>query len=79
MNRVSFKPAKRAAKPCTWTPILDGRGNRVSASLICPKGHYATLQDHTILVDGAVMPSVECPEPGCGFHELVFLEDWHGN
>lgn len=49
----------------------------------CPKGHIGVLrteptspEDHEILEDGTVNPSVECPEPGCGFHEIVKLEQW---
>lgn len=43
----------------------------------CANGHAAQL-DHSIAVDGTVSPSLECPEPGCTFHEFVQLVDWDG-
>lgn len=60
--------------PC-WTPLQDG--DKRSASMICPNGHYATLLDHEIYQDGSVVPSVMCPpENNCGFHDTVRLVGW---
>lgn len=48
----------------------------------CPFGHLGTLDDHVVLTDGTVMGppgesgSVQCPEPGCTFHETVRLVSW---
>lgn len=58
----------------TWAPLRDG--DKLSASLICPNGHYGVLLDHEISNDGTVSPSVECSEEGCNFHEYIKLEDW---
>ena len=44
--------------------------------LSCPKGHIASLRDHSIAADGTVAPSVVCPWADCTFHEMVRLVDW---
>ena len=51
---------------------------KLSASFACPGcGVVGTLEDHIIHPNGIVEPSVDCPE-GCGFHDMVILEGWHG-
>ena len=62
--------------PLTWT--LVRMGNQWSAMAICPNGHEGSLDDHTIAKDGAVTPSVVCPEKKCGFHDYIQLEGWLG-
>ncbi len=62
-----------------WRPVLlahvEGE-ERMSASIMCPNNHYATLMDHAIADDGTVTPSVVCFVDGCGFHEFIKLEGW---
>lgn len=62
--------------PRTWRPIMSIEGKRISASIVCPAGHYGVLTDHSIDNDGAVTPSVVCPEDGCDFHENIKLLGW---
>lgn len=69
---VPKRSADRSQRGPWWWP-LDGRR---SATMKCPNGHVACLDDYTIHDDGHVEPSVECPEAGCGFHEYVILEGW---
>lgn len=68
-------PVVEPPTPGTWWP-LRLEGGVLSASFTCPFGHFGTLTDHYIDADGTVQPSVICPEPGCGFHEVVRLEGW---
>lgn len=72
----SAVPARELQPPLTWLPLKDKA--RLSASFICPNGHDGTLLDHTIAPDGAVSPSVVCPQEGCTFHDSVRLEGWSG-
>lgn len=44
--------------------------------MACPNGHLLTLREHSVAKNGDVMPSVVCPEKGCGFHEFVRLRRW---
>lgn len=57
-----------------WSPVL-GVYPHIEVWFTCPNGHLGKL-DHEIADDGTVSPSVACPVEGCGFHELVKLEDW---
>lgn len=43
--------------------------------MVCPNGHAGQL-DHEIAPDGTVTPSVQCPEDGCSFHDMVKLANW---
>jgi hypothetical protein len=36
----------------------------------------AALSEHTINEEGVVVPSLVCPEDGCGWHEFVTLVGW---
>lgn len=48
-----------------------------TAAFTCPKcGGIAMLIDHEIGPDGAVSPSVVCPNEKCDFHEYIKLEGW---
>lgn len=58
--------------PLTWKGLQAGQGR--SASVTCANGHSATLTDHQIAPDGAVTPSLVCPE--CDWHEFVRLIGW---
>jgi len=60
--------------PKTWRKLLSGE--KISASIVCPNGHYGVLIDHDIGSDGTVSPSVVCPEEGCKFHDYVKLLGW---
>jgi predicted RNA-binding Zn-ribbon protein involved in translation (DUF1610 family) len=60
----------------TWKELETE--DKTSASFACPGcGEVGTLEDHEILGDGTVEPSVDCPA-ACGFHDMVTLEGWHG-
>lgn len=62
--------------PHTWRPLLNMEGKRISASIVCARGHHGVLTDHIIDKDGIVSPSVVCPEEGCDFHEFIRLIGW---
>jgi len=50
------------------------------AKLCCPKcGSEAYLDDHEILEDGRVIPSIVCARENCSFHEYITLKDWGNN
>lgn len=61
--------------PNTWKPIF-WRGKLHSAIYTCPKGHVGLLDEHTILADGTVSPSVVCTTHDCTFHDYIRLEGW---
>jgi hypothetical protein len=63
-----------AKTPLTWTVLRTTEG--WSALAVCPNGHAASLDDHTIADDGVVTPSVVCPTKDCGFHDSIKLEGW---
>lgn len=49
-----------------------------SVLLRCPKcGRIGMLMDHEILEDGTVIPSVQCPNWKCDFHDFVQLLEWN--
>lgn len=73
---VNFrKNTTRNNVPYTWRTLLNE--GKLSASIVCKKGHYGILADHEIDKRGIVTPSVVCPEKGCDFHEFITLEDWN--
>ena len=48
-----------------------------SATISCfDCGEVCHINDHTILVDGVVHPSLVCPNENCTFHSYVKLENW---
>ena len=57
-----------------WVSLTDG--SRKSATLVCSRGHFGALLDHTIHADGQVTPSAVCPAADCDFHEVVRLVGW---
>lgn len=59
----------------TWFPLIaDGRK---TATVTCPDcGKRGTLEHHTIEDDGRVLPSIDCPNMDCAFHDWVQLEGW---
>lgn len=59
--------------------LKSGDPPKKVVGMTCPKKHFATLDGHEIADDGIVTPSVQCPEPGCDFHEMVVLEGWNNN
>ncbi len=61
--------------PGTWAKAKMADG-QPTALACCAKGHIASLSDHDIAADGAVTPSLVCPEEGCTFHEFVQLDGW---
>lgn len=50
---------------------LGWQERREIVLLRCPNGHIGDISDHTILLDGTVEPSVQCPK--CSWHETVKL------
>lgn len=63
------------AIPGTWRPWDFAGGRRVI--LACPRcGEEASLGGHKIADDGAVTPSVVCPQHSCDYHEMIRLLDW---
>lgn len=76
INTEFEKRTKPGEQPRTWNYLRDWHKN-ISASIYCSNGHYGILTDHTIESDGAVKPSVVCPEPGCDFHEYISLKGWN--
>ena len=80
MNGITI-PHSLGLQPGTWKGTKAADGHQ-TALLCCPCGHIASLSSHTIRSNGNVFPSVVCPEPGCGFHEAVYLDGWerlHGD
>lgn len=77
IRKLFKKNTTRKDIPDTWRMLLDGE--TPSASIYCSKGHYGIITNHTIEKDGAVYPSVVCPEKGCDFHEFIILEGWNQN
>lgn len=66
---VSVRKPAHAMKPGDIKD--DGAGNWLFA---CPKCGLVGYLDHTvtILLDRiSISPSIECPNPECGFHEVV--------
>ena len=63
-------------EPCTWNYLVDKLHDAISASIVCPNGHYGILTDHKIDDEGVVSPSVVCPIAGCNFHDYVVLKGW---
>ena len=79
--------AGTGTRPC-WTPACTEGGAR-TAFILCPNGHRMLLDTsgerralhgqqgvRAISANGIVMPSVVCPEDGCGWHEYVTLVGW---
>jgi hypothetical protein len=63
-------------KTGTWR-YLRTIYNGLKATIICPMcGQYGSLEDHSIAEDGAVTPSVVCPNENCSFHENILLDGW---
>ncbi len=67
-----------ATAPGPWWRLVINKEGKKSAWLRCPNGHFGSLWDHQIAPDGKVSPSVQCPEKGCSFHEVIQLEGWEG-
>ena len=44
----------------------------------CPGCATEYRLDHDVSQDGKVTPSLECPDEGCGFHDMVLLVGWNG-
>ena len=63
------------AGPWWWRTETPGMTYR-PVWMRCPYGHLGTLGDHAVADDGTITPSVQCPEPGCRWHETVRLDDW---
>lgn len=69
-QRVNWRK-QALASPSSWWKSND------EIWAVCPNGHAAWLSEHEIAhSDGAVTPSVVCPEDGCDFHDMVRLVDW---
>ncbi len=49
-------------------------GDRVDVR--CPDCGRIGELDHDVAADGRVSPSLDCPQPACGFHAYVVLDDW---
>lgn len=70
-----------AFTPNTWRHWIDRdfaqKTDIQTAVLTCPNcGNAMSLKEHTIAENGAVSPSVVCPEKDCTFHEFVVLKEW---
>ncbi len=66
--------------PYESRPESNGPGWWLWAGIVmvrCPQGHDCWLP-HAVDERGMVTPSVVCPVPGCGWHEMVELEMWDG-
>lgn len=59
--------------PGTWNLWTTGKRRIL---FCCPKCNQTGLLNHEIADDGTVTPSVQCPETGCGFHEMIKLVGW---
>lgn len=70
-ENIPIRDARKVPGPWWATIKRDGRD---LVQVKCPHGHIADLIDHAITDDGAVTPSLVCPEEGCGFHAFVNLE-----
>ena len=57
-------------KPGEWR-VFRGR-----IAVVCPKcGEWYRL-NHAVSDAGVVNPSLDCPTPGCDFHEMGVLKDF---
>lgn len=75
IKRDDSRPPHR--QPLTWKPLWmpESSGRLPSATIVCPNGHWASIEDHEIDPSGRVTPSLICPE--CGWHGTeVRLEGW---
>lgn len=63
-------------EPCTWNYLVDRLHDKISASIVCPNGHYSIITDHKIDDNGVVSPSVVCSIAGCNFHDHIVLKSW---
>lgn len=63
---------KRGTHNTRFEPLTWRLGQLVS----CSNGHISSLTDHEIATDGAVSPSLVCPDEDCDWHETVRLLDW---
>lgn len=59
-----------------WTFLLDVEKGKSQIWMRCPNGHLSFLDDHTVLNNGTVEPSVECVHRDCAWHEDIRLADW---
>lgn len=60
-----------------WWGFNAPAGEPPAAPLLrCPQGHMARLTSHQIAANGAVSPSIVCPEEGCSWHVWGRLEGW---
>ncbi len=74
-------PKSDSFTPSTWRNWQDrdfvNHADVHTAAVTCPKCEKVmSLKAHTIAANGAVSPSLVCPEPDCDFHKFVVLEDW---
>lgn len=69
-HEVPFQETGNTWKPVFWNKRL------YSALYVCPRGHVGLLDEHTILADGTVSPSVVCMQDDCDFHDYIRLEGW---
>ena len=59
-----------------WTMMTDTDTGKVEPYLRCPGcGILAAMTRHDIAADGAVTPSILCPE-SCGYHVHGKLDGW---
>lgn len=73
---VGIPRGDRPRRRGTWFPLIAD--DEKSATVCCPDcGLQGSLEMHTIHDDGRVSPSIDCPDPDCGFHEWVQLEGWN--
>lgn len=80
------KDVNNEDKPLTWRYYKDNdqilmvenkKKELVKLLVIVdPNDHYLGIIDHTINIDGTVIPSVVCPIKGCTFHDFIKLDEY---
>lgn len=72
MKRIDIPRSNRndQSSGCWWDT-----GARIVVK--CPECDQIAGLDHDIKRNGDVEPSLDCPNPECGFHNHVRLLDWN--
>lgn len=47
-----------------------------SVFVVCPGCRTTLRLDHAVADDGTISPSLDCPIPGCAFHDFCRLVGW---
>lgn len=57
-------------------PEVDWHEEPIGVFVVCPKCRNTLPIDHKIDDTGKITPSLDCPIPGCDFHDWGRLVGW---